>query len=414
MLSLFTNVPTEETIEIIINAVYNHPTLPPPPLKTDTMRKLLQVCTSETPFHFCGKTYVQIDGVSIGSPLGPTFADFYMSYLENTLLQQQHRVSNPIFYVRYVDDILAIFKSQNHIRFFVNRLKSHSILNFTTEEMQNNKFHFLDIALTVQPNGDITTAVYVKPTDQGIYTNYFSHSPDMYKYSIIKTLVTRALKYSFSWHEFNVEITRLKQIFANNNFPQIQTEKIINKMLEKYLERPSNDANSDSIQYYVRLQNLSSFSSDSKLIRNIIIKTHVKPVDSSKIVSLMPFYRPLKLSSKFSTRIKHACPNRVNVVYQFNCSEPRGNAVYIGYTTCTLQNRCKRHRYKSSGICQHYNHDHSMFPPNHDQLINNFKILHSFPNKIDLQLAEAFEIKSKNPIINVKYNELSSMLGLFL
>ena len=55
-----------------------------------------------------------------------------------------------------------------------------------------------------------------------------------------------------------------------------------------------------------------------------------------------------------------------------------------------------------------------MFPPNHDQLINNFKILHSFPNKIDLQLAEAFEIKSKNPIINVKCNELSSMLGLFL
>ena len=91
--------------------------------------------------------------------------------------------------------------------------------------MQNNKFHFLDIALIVQPNGDITTAVYVKPTDQGIYTKYFSHSPDMYKYSNIKTLVTRALKYSFSWYEFNVEITRLKHIFANNNFPQIQTEK---------------------------------------------------------------------------------------------------------------------------------------------------------------------------------------------
>ena len=74
--SLFTNVPTEETIEIIINAVYNHATLPPPPPKPDTMRKLLQVCTSETPFHFCGKTYVQIDEVSMGSPLGLTFADF--------------------------------------------------------------------------------------------------------------------------------------------------------------------------------------------------------------------------------------------------------------------------------------------------------------------------------------------------
>ena len=108
--------------------------------------------------------------------------------------------------MRYADNIPANFKSQNHIRFFVNRLKSHSILNFTTEEMQNNKFHFLDIALTVQPNVEITTAAYVKPTEQGIYTNHFSHSPDMYKYSIIKTLVTRALKYSSSWHEFNVEI----------------------------------------------------------------------------------------------------------------------------------------------------------------------------------------------------------------
>ena len=56
-----------------------------------------------------------------------------------------------------------------------------------------------------------------------------------------------------------------------------------------------------------------------------------------------------------------------------------------------------------------------MFPLNHDQLITNFKILHSFPNEIDLQLAEAFEINSKKrTIIDVEYNELSSIIGLFL
>ena len=156
--SLFTNVPTEETIEIIINAVYNHPTLPPPPLKTDTMRKATSSVHVGDTLSLLRKD-VRPDRRSVdGITSRAHFADFYMSYLENTLLQQQHRVSNPIFYVRYVDDIVAIFKSQNHICFFVNRLKSHSILNFTTEEMQNNKFHFLDTALTVQPNGDITTA----------------------------------------------------------------------------------------------------------------------------------------------------------------------------------------------------------------------------------------------------------------
>ena len=55
-----------------------------------------------------------------------------------------------------------------------------------------------------------------------------------------------------------------------------------------------------------------------------------------------------------------------------------------------------------------------MFPSNHDQLLNNSKILHSFPSKIDLHHDEAFEIMSKKTIINVKYNELISILGLFL
>ena len=35
---------------------------------------------------FNNHTYVQVDGVSMGSPLGPTMADFYMSNLENVLL----------------------------------------------------------------------------------------------------------------------------------------------------------------------------------------------------------------------------------------------------------------------------------------------------------------------------------------
>ena len=40
----------------------------------------------------------------MGSPLGPTFTDFYMSSLENHVLSQD-KISNPIFYVLYGDDI---------------------------------------------------------------------------------------------------------------------------------------------------------------------------------------------------------------------------------------------------------------------------------------------------------------------
>ena len=84
--SLLTNVPVQRTIDIIIQTAYNHETLHAPTIPQETLRELLTICTTETPFSFNNKTYQQIDGVSMGSPLGPTMAEYYMSSLETFLL----------------------------------------------------------------------------------------------------------------------------------------------------------------------------------------------------------------------------------------------------------------------------------------------------------------------------------------
>ena len=54
----------------------------------DDLRLLLEVCTKETPFKNSGQEYIQEETVSMGSPLRPTFAHFYMSHVESTLLSQ--------------------------------------------------------------------------------------------------------------------------------------------------------------------------------------------------------------------------------------------------------------------------------------------------------------------------------------
>ena len=51
-------------------------------------------------FNFNGNTFLQSDGVSMSSPLGPTLAHIYMSHLENKLLSQNNKKSNPIVYVK--------------------------------------------------------------------------------------------------------------------------------------------------------------------------------------------------------------------------------------------------------------------------------------------------------------------------
>ena len=407
--SLFTNVPIETTIDIIIATAYNHHSLPPPQIDADVMRQLLKICTTATPFSFNGTNYVQKEGVSMGSPLGPTFADFYMSHVENYLLSQ-NRVSNPVFYVRYVDDTLAIFNSNNHVRHFINRLKANSVLNFTFDKMTDNCFNFLDIKLSKQPDGKFATSVFIKPTDKGVYMNYNAFSPEIYKKSILKTLIFRAYKYSSTWLDFDTEINRLKQVFANNSYPQNLTESIINDLLSKH-HRGIIDTTRESIphiDYYVHLQNLSTFKIDTKQIKTII-NTHCKPL-GVEAISVKTYFKSLKLSS---TRNKREYSERVNVVYQFTCSEGRCNAAYLGYTTNTLSTRCKQHRYSGSSIREHFQHDHSMLPPPFESLIKNFTILHSYQRTIDLKLAEAIEIKNRNPFINIKYNEMSTISQLF-
>ena len=76
--SLFTQVPLQETIDIIINYVYNHEHLSPPKFPSSTMKNLLKICTTETPFRSLTdmSLYQQIDGVSMGTPLGPTIANY--------------------------------------------------------------------------------------------------------------------------------------------------------------------------------------------------------------------------------------------------------------------------------------------------------------------------------------------------
>ena len=410
--SLFTNVPVQRTIDIIIQTAYNHETLPAPTIPQETLRELLTICTTETPFSFNNKTYQQIDGVSMGSPLGPTMAEYYMSSLETFLLSQT-KISNPLFYVRYVDDILTVFKCNNHIRHFINRLQNNSVLKFTSEQQQNNSFHFLDVQFTITEN-IIETSVYIKPTDRGMYSNFFfSHTLESYKISLIKTLVNRALKVSSSWISFDSEIQRLRRLFVDNGYPLFLIDKTINNMLNKvHTVATTESETNQNINLFVQLFHVSSFKSDENKLKSII-QHHVKPLDQNAKVSVKAYFRPYKLSSVFSTRPPKCNNNKSYVVYQFSCTEDRCNATYVGYTTNPLLTRCKQHRYSSSSIYSHYFINHSMSPPPAITLIENFKIIYESPELINLKIAEAITIKTTKPIINVKYNELYDFLKLF-
>ena len=80
--SLFTNVPLEETIDIILNKIYDEKKIETN-IPRNIMKDLLYLCTKHVHFTYGGKIYIQIDGVAMGSPLGPVLANIFMISLED-------------------------------------------------------------------------------------------------------------------------------------------------------------------------------------------------------------------------------------------------------------------------------------------------------------------------------------------
>ena len=107
VVSLFTNVPLEKTIDIIIKKVYKEKRIKTK-IKADKLRALLYLCTKEGHFTFNDEIYVQVDGVMMGSPLGSLIANIFMCELENDMIPKMTEKLDS--WTRYVDDTFAFVK----------------------------------------------------------------------------------------------------------------------------------------------------------------------------------------------------------------------------------------------------------------------------------------------------------------
>ena len=110
--SLFTNIPVNFTIQIILQKLFPDKSTRFYGMNKTQFRKLLNWTCKTTTLQFDGKFYHQIDGMAMGSPLAPAMADIFMNWLVETAATK----SNHQFTVhRYVDDLFLTFDDPNHV-----------------------------------------------------------------------------------------------------------------------------------------------------------------------------------------------------------------------------------------------------------------------------------------------------------
>ena len=117
--SIFTNVPLDETIKICIDELFKSE-MTVSGLNQKEMFEMLSLTLKESIILFDNKYYSQIDGVAMGSPLGPTLANIFLCYHESNWLKDCPKDFKPVYYKRYVDGIFLCLINQNMHNFFFN------------------------------------------------------------------------------------------------------------------------------------------------------------------------------------------------------------------------------------------------------------------------------------------------------
>ena len=172
VVSLFTNIPLDETIFICADFLYLGPSTIALPFPGEVFIELMGIATKSVSFSFNEIMYRQIEGVSMVYPLGPILANIFVGFQERF-----ERFPKPFIYLRYVDDTFVSFWSPNDALSFFDKLnKLHSSFTFTIEEKNNYKLAFLDV-LVDRCNSSLFTSVYRKPTFTGLYLSWHSFAP---------------------------------------------------------------------------------------------------------------------------------------------------------------------------------------------------------------------------------------------
>ena len=158
-------------------------------LTKENMKKLLNYCLKQNHFAFDDRFYDQIDGVSMGSPLGPTIANIFMSNFEEKVFDS-YDGNLPIFYRRYIDDVFAVFNDYDDCQLFLEYMNNQNDnIKFTLETENEDCLPFLDVMITRECDGSVSKSVYRKPNFSGLVMQYDSFVPAYYKKGLVNGLI---------------------------------------------------------------------------------------------------------------------------------------------------------------------------------------------------------------------------------
>jgi hypothetical protein len=412
-------------------------------LTPDDIAELLHLCLSSSDFVFDSRHHTANDTGPIGLSLMVTVAQFWMIHTmtKAVAVARERNVPIPQNLQVYMDDCWCTMLSQPPRRpglrsasqyvdpaeAFNQCLNSvHPRVKFTRESEENNKIAFLDVLITREENGQLSTQMYRKPTNTNVIIKPQSaHDPRIHTASF-KGELCRAHRLCTSSTQTQREIDYILNVYEDNGHNRKQLEATAKNYTPpegSKNQHPSDDTtiSGDGTNSSNRGTNIDTDASTSSLFG--VLPFHEPPEDDVQLrpFACIPFIPSIsyqlkralgkagcktffkagnKLQNILCSKNKtHPNPMDTKGVYKIQCP-CAPEAIYIGETARSFATRTKEHRkavesgkWSHSGLTQHKEHCDKPIDWDNPEIIARLSHKDKGKLKFDLRLRESLEIR---------------------
>lgn len=239
VVALYPSMPWAETLnsatrfytrefEFLVNHNEEQGLLPPP--SPALFHQLLELILKNNIFHFQNnRFFLQLKGTTMGCSMSVFMANTFMFYRTEPLIRSPP--PGLIFFKRYIDDFAGAYNGAAEAipPLFVDVIDDSIKLTY---EIGGRSLNVLDLTLTIENDGSISSRLFRKPTDGHQFVHWTSNHKSSLIPSLVGAQLIRSRRNCSKDADYTAEVDTLTNKFLSREFPR----STINKSVEEVTE----------------------------------------------------------------------------------------------------------------------------------------------------------------------------------
>ena len=257
---------------------------------------------------------------------------------------------------------------------------------------------FLDILITPQEDGSLSTTVYRKPIHTDIYLQWDSSHTVASKYSVVGHSITEPKSYVQDLRCYKKKNNIYKKAPTKCKYPawalnrvKIKTKAPANNQNRRDTTNSGNNNNQKPYMVVPYYKGLSE--SLKKICSKHGVQVYFKGVNTIKNLLVAP-------------KDQDPIQKKSGVIYRYKCDRVECDEEYIGESSRTFGERFKEHQKAPSPIYDHFN------TTGHNVTMVNFSIVGTEDQNLSRAINEALYIRVNNPSLNRNANTICHIYGM--